>query len=101
MFRVPGTLVEYNAAGSSLTYQNIGEVFTFFVKSCLQPLYLEPIEQALSDLLPRTTVARFNVDAFNRPDMKSRWEVYEIATKVIGHGRSSTVGARTGRLGTG
>jgi HK97 family phage portal protein len=84
MFRIPGTLVEYNAAGSSLTYQNIGEVFTFFVKSCLQPLYLEPIENALSDLLPRTTVARFNVDAFNRPDMKSRWEVYDIATRVIG-----------------
>jgi phage portal protein BeeE len=84
MFRIPGTLVEYNAAGSSLTYQNIGEVFTFFVKSCLQPLYLEPIENALSDLLPRTTVSRFNVDAFNRPDMKSRWEVYDIATRVIG-----------------
>ena len=29
-------------------------------------------------------MARFNVDAFYRPDMKCRWEVYEIATKVIG-----------------
>lgn len=84
MFGVPGSLVEFNAPGSSLTYQNVGEVFTFFVKTCLQPYYLEPQEQALSDLLPRSTVARFNVDAFYRPDMKARWEVYDIATRVLG-----------------
>ena len=35
MFGIPGTLLEYNAPGSSLTYQNISEVFTLFVKSCL------------------------------------------------------------------
>ena len=84
MYGVPGSLVEFNAPGSSLTYQNIGEVFTLFVKTCLAPNYLEPQEQALSDLLPRSTVARFNVDAFYRPDMRTRWEVYEIATKVLG-----------------
>ena len=84
MFGVPGTMLEYNAPGSSLTYQNIGEVFTFFVKTCLQPIYLEPQEQAMSDLLPRTQAAAFNIDSFYRPDAKSRWEVYEIATKVIG-----------------
>ena len=84
MFGVPGTLVEFNAPGSSLTYQNIGEVFTLFVKSCLAPNYLEPMEQALSDLLPRSTVARFYVEGFYRADMRTRWEVYEIATKVIG-----------------
>jgi phage portal protein BeeE len=84
LFGVPGSLVEFNAPGSSLTYQNIGEVFALFVKTCLQPDYLEPMEQALTDLLPRTTVARFSVDAFYRPDMKARWEVYEIASKVLG-----------------
>ncbi len=84
MFGVPGTMLEYNAPGSSLTYQNIGEVFTFFVKTCLQPIYLEPQEQAMSDLLPRTQAAAFNIDSFYRPDQKSRWEVYDIATRVIG-----------------
>ena len=38
----------------------------------------------MSDLLPRTQAAAFNIDSFYRPDQKSRWEVYEIATKVIG-----------------
>ena len=84
MFGMPGTLLEYNAPGSSLTYQNIGEIFSFFVKSCLHPYYLEAQEQAMSDLLPRTQAAKFQVDAFYRPDMKSRWEVYEIASKVLG-----------------
>ena len=84
MFGMPGTMLEYNAPGSSLTYQNIGEVFSFFVKTCLQPIYLEPQEQAMSDLLPRTQAAAFNIDSFYRPDQKARWEVYEIATKVIG-----------------
>jgi HK97 family phage portal protein len=84
MFGMPGTMLEYNAPGSSLTYQNVGEVFSFFVKTCLQPIYLEPQEQAMSDLLPRTQAAAFNIDSFYRPDQKSRWEVYEIATKVIG-----------------
>lgn len=84
MFGLPGSLVEFNAPGSSLTYQNVGEVFTFFVKTCLQPYYLEAQEQAISDLLPRSTVAKWNVDAFYRPDMKARWEVYDIAARVLG-----------------
>src|SRR4029077_10136651 len=84
MFGVPGVLIEYATAGSSLTYQNISEVFTLFVKTCLQPNYLEPIEQAMSDLLPRTMKAEFNVAGFQRADQKTRWETYNLAVPVIG-----------------
>ena len=78
MFGIPGKLAEYVQTGSSLTYQNLAEVMTEFLRTCLLPNYLEPIEQAMSDLLPRPIVGRFNVDAVNRADIKTRYEVYQI-----------------------
>lgn len=84
MFGIPGALLEYTASGSSLTYQNVAEVYTQFVRTCLAPNYLEPMEQELSDLLTRSTVARFNVKGVMRADIKTRWEVYEKATAVLG-----------------
>jgi hypothetical protein len=53
-----------------------------FVDTCLGPLYLEPIEQALSDLLTRSTVARFNVKGFLRADIKTRYEVHKTAIET-------------------
>ena len=79
MFGIPGSLLEYQQPGASLTYQNLEGEFTKFVRTCLQPTYLEPIEQAISDLLPRTTAARFNVDGFLRADIKTRYEVHKLA----------------------
>jgi HK97 family phage portal protein len=79
MFGIAGSLLEYQQPGSSLTYQNLEGEFTKFVRTCLQPLYLEPIEQALSDLLTRSTVARFNVKSFLRADVKTRYEVHGLA----------------------
>lgn len=78
MSGIPGTLLEYQQPGSSLTYQNLEGEFGKFVKVCLQPLYLEPIEQAMSDLLPRSTSARFNVKGFLRADAKTRAEIYNL-----------------------
>lgn len=79
MFGLPGHFVEYVQSGTSLTYQTLETAFTELVKVCLQPLYLEPIEQAMSDLLSRSTVARFNVKGFLRADVKTRYEVHGIA----------------------
>ena len=79
MFGVPGSLLEYQAQGSSLTYQNLEGEFTKFIRVCLQPLYLEPIEQAMSDLLPRSMAARFNVEGFLRADIKTRYDVHKTA----------------------
>jgi len=79
MFGVPGSLLEYQAQGSSLTYQNLEGEFTKFIRVCEQPLYLEPMEQAMSDLLPRSIAARFNVDGFLRADIKTRFDVHKLA----------------------
>ena len=76
MFGIPGALMEYGNPGSSLTYQNLADVWTQFLKGSLQPNYLVKIEQAFSDLLPRGRRCEFNVDGLLRADVKTRFEVY-------------------------
>jgi phage FluMu protein Com len=83
MFGIPGALLEYSASGSSLTYQNVTEVYTQFVRTCLAPNYLEKIEQAMTDLVAGNTIARFNVEGLLRADVKTRAEVHQI---MIGAG---------------
>ena len=79
MFGIPGSLLEFVQSGSSLTYQNVGQRFDDFVKGCLWPNYLEGSEQVMTDLLPRSWVARFDTDAFTRPDPKTRMEIHNLA----------------------
>jgi len=79
MFNIPGSLLEYQMSGSSLRYQNDQSIWTDFQRRCLSPHYLEPIEQEISDLLTRATVARFNVKQLLRASPKERMEVHKIA----------------------
>lgn len=76
MFGINGHLLNYAQSGSSLTYQNAGDVFVDFVRSTLAPGYLVVIEDAISDMLPRGTTARFNVEELYRADVKTQAEVY-------------------------
>lgn len=76
LYGMPGSLLEYGAPGSSLTYQNLADVWVQFVRGCLLPNYLDPIEQALSDLLPRSMVVSFYVEGLQRADVKTRYDVY-------------------------
>jgi len=77
MFGIPGRLLEYAESGTSVTYANVGDLATELVRLTLAPLYLEQIEQAFSDLLPRGHEVRFNVEELQRADIKTRYEVYE------------------------
>ena len=76
MFGLPGRLLEYAQSGTSLTYQNEGEIWREFQQGCLSPNYLEPIEQEMSDLLTRSTVGRFSLKGLLRADPKTRADVY-------------------------
>ena len=78
MFGIPASMLDHAVPGSSLTYQNLETEFDKFVRACLWPNYLEPIEQALSDLLTRSTTARFNLEALKRADSKTRFQNYQI-----------------------
>lgn len=79
MFSLPGALLEYQMEGSSLRYQNQDHIWGDFQRRCLSPHYLEPIEQEISDLLTRSTVARFNLKQLLRADPKTRMEVHNLA----------------------
>ncbi len=78
MFLIPGPLLEYQMSGSSLTYRNEEDIWTDFQRRCLSPQYLEPIEQEMSDLMPRTTVGRFNLEQLLRADTKTRFEAWKF-----------------------
>lgn len=78
MFSIPGPLLEYSRGGSSLTYQNISALMDQLLRQCLLPNYLEPMEQALTDMLPRSWASQFNADAALRADVKTRYEVYKL-----------------------
>lgn len=76
MYGMNGHLLNFAQSGSSLTYQNAGDVFVDFVRTSLAPGYLRPIHDAVSDLLARGTTARFNVEELYRADIKTQAEVY-------------------------
>jgi HK97 family phage portal protein len=82
MFSMPGSLLEHQMSGSSLTYRNDEGIWTDFQRRCLSPHYLEPIEQEMSDLLTRSTVSRFNLKQLLRSDAKTRMEVHQLAIET-------------------
>ena len=76
MFGLNAHLLNYSSPGSSLTYQNVGEVFVDAVRTSIKPGYMVPIEDAVSDALARGTTARFNTDELFRADIKTQADVY-------------------------
>ena len=65
------------APNASRTYSNVEQENLQLVRWSIQPI-AERIEQALSDLLVRGQVARFDYDTLLRTDTKSRFEAYQI-----------------------
>lgn len=76
MYGINAHLLNHSTPGSSLTYQNIGQIFDDFIRQTLAPGYLEPIEHGISELLTRTTVARFNLQTLLRADVRTQAEVF-------------------------
>jgi len=82
MFGIPGDLLEYAMSGQSLTYTNVTDIWRQFLQGCLQPSYLEPIEAAKSDLLPRSQAARYYTKGLLRADIKTRFDVYNLGVPL-------------------
>jgi HK97 family phage portal protein len=78
MFGMDADLLNAAISGQSLTYQNVGQRFDNFIRSTLSPNYLEPIEHGISELLTRTTVARFSLGTLLRADVKTQADVYSV-----------------------
>ena len=78
LFGIPAGLMLTNVEGSSQTYSNISQQWVEFSKFTLSR-YTREIEVAFSDLLPRGTKARFNFEAFLRPDVVTRYQMHQQA----------------------
>jgi len=78
----PPELLLAEVGGSSLTYQNISEALMTFLRVTVQPLYLAPVEEALSDLLPGTQSARFSTAEIERLNTAARWTAYETGLRA-------------------
>jgi len=78
LFSMPGSLLEYQMSGSSLTYRNDSGIWTDFQRRCLGPIFAEPVEQDISDLLTRSHTGQFNFDRLLRADIKTRFETYQV-----------------------
>lgn len=76
MFGIPPHLSTVNASGSSLTYQNIQDADMSFIR-WTGMAYLRPIEAGISRILNGRKTVRFNLDAFLRPDTRTRYETYK------------------------
>lgn len=77
LFGIPARLMLAAVDGSSATYSNMQQEDLSFVRWTLMG-YLREIESAITWLLPRGNVARFNLDALLRADTKSRYEAHQI-----------------------
>jgi len=66
------------APNSSRTYSNVEQENLQLIRWSIQPI-AQRIEEALSDLLVRGQVARFNYDSLLRTDTLSRYQAHQIA----------------------
>ncbi len=94
LFGIPALMLEIALEGSSLTYTNARDIDALFLRSTLAG-YLAPIEDALSDLLPRGTTAQFRSDELLRLDEES---LIGVLATAVGSGLMTRGEARS-RMG--
>jgi HK97 family phage portal protein len=78
----PAELLLAELGGSSLTYQNVADALMTFARVTLQPVYLAPIEEALSDLVPSTQSVRLNTSELERLGTTARYQAYETGLRA-------------------
>ena len=81
MFGIPAHLFLAAVNGTSMTYTNVVDSATDFVRWTLMQ-YLRPIEASLTKVLPRRTVARFNLDALLRASTGARMNAHKTAIEA-------------------
>jgi HK97 family phage portal protein len=79
---IPAPLLLVSIGGSSITYANVSQLLTEAYRTTIVPLYLAPIEAALSDLVPRTSSVRFDLGELGRLDVAGRFAIYQAAVAL-------------------
>jgi len=78
LFGIPASLMLAAVEGSSMTYSNIGQAWTEFHRFTLIR-YITEIEDAFSEVLPRGTEVKANIEALLRPDTVTRSQLHAAA----------------------
>lgn len=100
MWGMPAQYLLGSLEGSNLTYTNWQQVDVTFLRTTLFPLYLRPLQDAITNCLPRGQRATFNVDQIERPDAETRARIDQIYLP-LGVGTPGEVADREHRaLGT-
>jgi len=77
LFGIPASKLLAEVNGNSMTYQNLEQANTDFIRDTLAA-YLNEIEEALTSLIPRGQEVRFNLDALLRADKQTRYATYAV-----------------------
>lgn len=77
LFGTPASLMLATVEGNSQSYSNVEQDWIAFTRFTLMA-YLREIESALSAILPHGNTVRFNVDALQRSDTKTRYDAHKI-----------------------
>jgi HK97 family phage portal protein len=64
---------------SSLTYQNLSQVFEELYRMTLSPVYLTRLEETMQRFIPRGQSVRFDTTELLRTDDANRWAAQKIA----------------------
>ena len=78
LFGIPAHYLNVSQGNGSMTYQNVQDAMSDFIRVTLSQ-YTREIEEALSDLLPRGQEARFNFDGLLRANTVQRYTAHQIA----------------------
>ena len=78
LFGVPARLLLTGVDGTSDTYSNLTEENQVFYRHTLMA-YLDVIEDAISNCLPRGTRVKFDYEGLFKADMKARYDAYKVA----------------------
>lgn len=81
LFGVPSTHLMAGIEGSSMTYTNMEEANISFQTFTLNR-YMNEIEGALTDLIPRGQTVQFDESTILRSDTKTKWDVRAIQTSI-------------------
>lgn len=81
IFGIPAPLMLAAVEGNAQTYSNVEQEWIAFTRFTLAA-YMNAIEDAITQALPRGMDVRFNVEALLRTDTKARYEAHKLALEM-------------------
>lgn len=80
---IPSALLHVETTGATITYVNPESALEELVKTTIAPLYLAPLEQAWSELVPAPQTIRFDLADMQRASVGARFGLYAQAIGTV------------------